>query len=163
MRLEYTAASGHHAVQMSTPRPKKSTRNIRFRSSVPLAHDDGSPIAAEWHLRCPKCEYDLTGLVQRRCPECGQCFDPHAIWAENRVRQAALHSRTPAHVSYTILVVLLLLTFPVYSAKPILLLPLGFIPLFELFAHLNKWDAGSTRTIVMTLCVIAAIIMWSMM
>ncbi|MFQ5501363.1 MAG: hypothetical protein ACE5EQ_03565 [Phycisphaerae bacterium] len=27
-------------------------------------------------LRCPHCDYDLTGLPQARCPECGNEFDP---------------------------------------------------------------------------------------
>lgn len=26
-------------------------------------------------LICPSCEYDLTGLLERRCPECGRAFD----------------------------------------------------------------------------------------
>jgi hypothetical protein len=26
-------------------------------------------------LRCPRCEYNLTGLVEDRCPECGEAFD----------------------------------------------------------------------------------------
>lgn len=27
-------------------------------------------------LFCPNCDYDLTGLTENRCPECGQPFDP---------------------------------------------------------------------------------------
>lgn len=27
-------------------------------------------------LRCPTCSYDLAGLTQNRCPECGDAFDP---------------------------------------------------------------------------------------
>ena len=27
-------------------------------------------------LRCPKCDYELTGLLQTKCPECGEIFDP---------------------------------------------------------------------------------------
>jgi hypothetical protein len=25
---------------------------------------------------CRKCQYNLRGLTERRCPECGQAFDP---------------------------------------------------------------------------------------
>ena len=28
---------------------------------------------------CPRCEYNLTGLPEPRCPECGTEFDPHAL------------------------------------------------------------------------------------
>jgi len=27
-------------------------------------------------MRCQTCQYDLTGLTEHRCPECGQPFDP---------------------------------------------------------------------------------------
>jgi len=30
-------------------------------------------------LRCPACDYDLTGLREHRCPECGAEFDPVAL------------------------------------------------------------------------------------
>lgn len=41
------------------------------------------PSVADSGLRCPECEYNLTGLTDPRCPECGTTFD----WDE--VRQAA--------------------------------------------------------------------------
>ena len=28
---------------------------------------------------CPKCGYNLTGLKEHRCPECGTAFDPNAL------------------------------------------------------------------------------------
>lgn len=28
--------------------------------------------------RCQECEYDLRGLIENRCPECGLQFDPHS-------------------------------------------------------------------------------------
>jgi hypothetical protein len=30
-------------------------------------------------LRCPKCDYNLTGLTEQRCPECGEPFDLDAL------------------------------------------------------------------------------------
>ncbi len=33
-------------------------------------------------LRCPECEYNLTGLVHDVCPECGQPFDREKLLAE---------------------------------------------------------------------------------
>ncbi len=30
-------------------------------------------------LHCPMCRYDLTGLRESRCPECGAAFDPAAL------------------------------------------------------------------------------------
>lgn len=32
-------------------------------------------------LFCPKCEYNLNGLTEDRCPECGNAFDPREIWS----------------------------------------------------------------------------------
>ncbi|MBU0618341.1 MAG: hypothetical protein KKI02_11535 [Planctomycetes bacterium] len=46
------------------------------------AAPDG-PAAIDTGLRCPECEYNLTGLADPRCPECGTTFD----WED--VRQAA--------------------------------------------------------------------------
>ncbi len=41
-------------------------------------------------LRCPACAYNLTGLLQPRCPECGEQFD----W--DAVRQPAAHPQVIA-------------------------------------------------------------------
>ena len=39
-------------------------------------HSETSTSADLTGLRCPKCDYDLTGLTQNCCPECGSRFDP---------------------------------------------------------------------------------------
>jgi len=44
---------------------------------------EDEPIPAELHLRCLSCGYELTGLTERRCPECGTYFDPRETWLEN--------------------------------------------------------------------------------
>lgn len=44
---------------------------------------DDEPIPASLNLRCMECGYELTGLVERRCPECGEWFEPRETWLEN--------------------------------------------------------------------------------
>lgn len=39
------------------------------------------------NLRCPKCDYDLTGLTVNRCPECGGAFDPIVLAEEQSIRR----------------------------------------------------------------------------
>jgi hypothetical protein len=35
--------------------------------------------ATDSGLRCPRCDYNLTGLTRARCPECGETFDWDAV------------------------------------------------------------------------------------
>ena len=37
----------------------------------------GEPISDD--LPCPNCGYNLRALTTRRCPECGEAFDPHRV------------------------------------------------------------------------------------
>jgi hypothetical protein len=39
-------------------------------------------------LFCPHCQYNLAGLPENRCPECGNPFNPILLRAEARVRAA---------------------------------------------------------------------------
>jgi len=136
-------------------------RNPRFRLGTPLAHDDGSAIAPEWNLHCPECDYDLTGLSSRRCPECGRRFDPHQIWVDNRRKKAGLSLRTPAYVPYSFLCLLLVVLLPFLLQKPHALLPLAVLPVYEGLAFYFRWDAQGSRSIVMALVVIVCISLYA--
>lgn len=54
--------------------------------SVPHTRDDLQPIPAEWNLRCIECGYELTGLRNRVCPECGHPFSPRETWEANQAQ-----------------------------------------------------------------------------
>jgi hypothetical protein len=57
---------------------------VPVRYDRPTIYDEGKPIPAVWDLRCTSCGYSLTGLASRRCPECGQAFDPRRTWEANQ-------------------------------------------------------------------------------
>jgi hypothetical protein len=40
-----------------------------------------APSTIDSGLRCPKCEYNLTGVIEDRCPECGRAFDRRELLA----------------------------------------------------------------------------------
>lgn len=40
-----------------------------------INNENAQGIIPDVGLRCPTCDYNLTGLAQRRCPECGTDFD----------------------------------------------------------------------------------------
>src|SRR5687768_18578285 len=50
-------------------------------TTIPVPTDVGED------LRCPLCDYDLRGLTEPRCPECGYAFD----WADLRDPARRLH------------------------------------------------------------------------
>ena len=55
-------------------------------------------------LRCPKCDYELTGLKQNRCPECGERFEVDALCEAQvnlpeRSGPLARHARSVRNVS----------------------------------------------------------------
>ena len=42
----------------------------------PTAVDDARPDLPDWFTRvCPECRYNLSGLTDQPCPECGLSFD----------------------------------------------------------------------------------------
>jgi hypothetical protein len=130
----------------------------RFRSPTPPSYDDGSPIPAEWRLRCPACDYDLTGLSTRRCPECGRIFDPHAIWVEHKRRAAGVGRHVPAYVVYAATLVMILALLPLLRGRLWSLLPLGILPAFELTALFFNFRPAATRPIIAGLLVVACFV-----
>lgn len=58
-------------------------------SSEPTVESTGQPIF-NFDIACPQCEYNLRGLTERRCPECGNAFEPHAVLMAHRDNQPPL-------------------------------------------------------------------------
>lgn len=44
---------------------------------------EGQAVPAHLNLRCANCNYLLTGLKNRICPECGEPFDPLETYQKN--------------------------------------------------------------------------------
>lgn len=49
---------------------------------------ESSSVPADDDLQCPLCDYDLRGLTENRCPECGHAFDPDELRRTRAERQA---------------------------------------------------------------------------
>ena len=57
--------------------------------------------------RCPKCDYDLRGLTEPRCPECGEAFSSQEVaayaeqrWPPQRLFRTLLLATVPWFVAY---------------------------------------------------------------
>ena len=90
----------------------------------PMPHEDQA-IPPELGLRCCWCGYDLTGLPVRRCPECGEPFNPRETWLANEQSTWQYHFENvrpvSTYVAYAILAVLIaiyvLLLFTSYFGR----------------------------------------------
>ena len=142
---------------------RQSPRSTHYRSDIPLVDDDGSPIPEEWGICCPSCEYNLTGLTVRTCPECGRPFKPHEIWEAERRKARVTTWQTPAYVQYGMLGIPVALTWRyVWNHYPQILLPLLVLPMFELGCWFLRKSAAEYRWGVIVLCSVASIAWWSM-
>lgn len=56
------------------------------RIPSPPIPPEGVPIPDYLDLHCPECDYNLTGLRQWRCPECGERFSPHLAFTRRLMR-----------------------------------------------------------------------------
>ncbi len=48
---------------------------------------EGVPIPESLGLACPECGYNLTGLTQWRCPECGERFSPRRAYTLRMLKE----------------------------------------------------------------------------
>ncbi len=55
---------------------------------------DGKPIFPDMDIPCPHCGYNLRGIVEPRCPECGREFDSDQLlrlWVRCEMPPPPLH------------------------------------------------------------------------
>jgi hypothetical protein len=69
---------------------------------TPAAAPEVGPPPPDWtgiheRLSCPLCEYDLRGLVEPRCPECGYRFEWAQLLDPTRRRHRYLFEHHPGH------------------------------------------------------------------
>lgn len=74
-----------------------------------MKRDEGGPIPPHWELRCLQCGYDLTGLIDRVCPECGTPFSPRQTWEANQQGVVPAEEK-PSVLAGNLVVVAVLLT-----------------------------------------------------
>ncbi|MBP7936729.1 MAG: hypothetical protein KA354_18965 [Phycisphaerae bacterium] len=92
----------------------------QLRVGSPTQIDPGGPILPEWNLRCLKCGYDLTGLLSRRCPECGELFKPRETWQANRLKHAEPF-HMPSNTAWIVVGIILPASVFLACTRPLLL------------------------------------------
>lgn len=126
---------------------------------APGVMDFEEPIRPEWDLHCTNCDYSLTGLTSRTCPECGQNFRPRQTWLVNRkaereedqiVRPWLL--KTGCAACLGIVMALLL-----YRFWPLVLLVWGIL---EVIAWTRDLDAYGLRVLLGSYLALSLILMF---
>lgn len=97
---------------------------------IPRMPREDEPIPAELNLRCSGCGYSLTGLLERRCPECGEAFEPRQTWLENESSTWEYHFENVrskadyARIAYVGVAILYFLALICVDAKTVFAFPL---------------------------------------
>ena len=79
-------------VQRAAPRQPTPAKQSR-----PLPADAPDWSAIPYDVLCPLCEYNLRGLIESRCPECGYRFDWPEVLNPNRQPHPYLFEHHPKH------------------------------------------------------------------
>jgi hypothetical protein len=77
----------------------------------PPVPSEGVPIPEGLDLHCPECDYDLTGLREWRCLECGERFSLHRVYTQRLMRAPEFFLRyryTPGEIRSVLWSVLML-------------------------------------------------------
>ena len=116
--------------------------------------------------RCPECDYDLRGLTEPRCPECGKAFSSREVaeyadrrWPPQRFFRALILATIPWFIAYFFLDVIHDTTDRAeisWLTLPILAIPIQLILATTAAAAL---EASSTRP-MKRLGAVLAIIVW---
>ena len=125
---------------------------------------DGQPIGPELNLRCCSCGYDLTGLTVRRCPECGEPFDPRQTWLANEESSWKFHFEyvrpQSTYVSYAVLVVLIAACILLLRVSRLAGFGLFFVLIGELFVYRTGVRALPVRLTYLVACIIWSLVCW---
>lgn len=110
------------------------------------------------HLSCPKCGYDLYGIPETRCPECGFGFDFAALrdlgasvlWQRHVVAQVVIERAlmSVALVAYTVLG-----NLGITGRHRVYIVAVAYVSAFATWAVLSDF-LGSSRNAVLSLPVL---------
>ena len=124
---------------------------------------EGEPIPPGMDLHCTQCGYNLTGLTDRRCPECGNRFDIAATQRanrESRYERELTHSSEAYAVAGIVLIVLVLI-YLAFARTPLALLGLLLPLLGELVAQQLEISPSLSRAGYLALSVVWVIIVFA--
>lgn len=79
---------------------------------VPPLPGEGIPLPESLDLHCPECDYNLTGLREWRCPECGERFSPRRAYTLRMLKTPEFFLRyryDPAEIRSAVRAVMLFL------------------------------------------------------
>jgi len=156
---------------------------------LPASNEKYAPIPSQWHLRCTHCDYDLTGLTYRRCPECGRRFGiDETMRLNKRTTWEFLFETRGTALAYPILVLLKRLGFRARTVSRLLSFsgpvfytfltligfefiflsmvdPLALFALFiwlpaEVFIFITRRGQGLFRLIIWIVCLLWAALMY---